>query len=41
MDQYNGGRGGCDRHYRMHDDAELAVIRVGRIGVQMRDLGYG
>jgi hypothetical protein len=25
----------------VHDDAQLAVIRVGLVGVQVRNLGYG
>ncbi len=28
-------------HHRVHDDAQLAVIGVGLVGVEVRDLGYG
>lgn len=41
MDQYDGGGGSRNRHHRMHDDTELAVIGVGGTGVQVRDLGHG
>jgi len=41
MHEDDGSGHGCDRHHRVHDDAQLAVIGVGGAGVQMRDLGYG
>jgi hypothetical protein len=42
--QLHENDGGCNRrdgHRRVHDDAKLAVIGVGRVGVQVRDLRKG
>jgi hypothetical protein len=38
LHQYNDNCGSRDGHHRVHDDAELAVIRVGIAGVQVRNL---
>ena len=35
------GRGSSDGHHRVHDDAQLAVIRVGLVGWRCVDLGNG
>lgn len=41
LHDHNHSRSCGYRHHRVHDDAQLAVIRVGLVGVQVRNLGYG
>ncbi|MDR3754096.1 MAG: hypothetical protein P4K93_09990 [Terracidiphilus sp.] len=41
MHDHDHGRSGNDGNHRVHDDAQLAVIGVGLVGVQVRNLGDG
>jgi hypothetical protein len=41
LHDYDGGRGGSNGHHRVHDNAELAVIGVRLVRVQVRDLSHG
>jgi hypothetical protein len=39
--EHDDGRGNRRGRHRVHDDAQLAVICIGLVGVQVRNLGYG
>ncbi len=41
LHDHNHSRGSGNGHHRVHDDAQLAVIGVGLVGMQVRDLGHG
>jgi len=41
LHDHNHRRGHRHGHHRVHHDAQLAVIGVGLVGVQVRNLGYG
>jgi len=41
LHDHNHSRSGGNGHHRMHDNAQLAVIRVGLVGMHVRNLGYG
>jgi len=39
--EHDDGSGDRSRRHRVHDDAQLAVIGVGLVGMDVRNLGYG
>jgi hypothetical protein len=41
LHQHDGSSNRRNRHHRVHDDAELAMIGVSRAGMKVRDLGDG
>jgi hypothetical protein len=41
LHNHNDGCCGRDGRHRVHNDAQLAVVRIGLVGVQVRNLGYG
>lgn len=41
LHDHDHGRGGRNGRQRVHDNAELAVIRIALVGVQVRNLGHG
>jgi hypothetical protein len=38
--KHNDGRSYRSGHHRVHDDAQLAVIGIGLVGVQVRNLSH-
>jgi len=41
LHDHNDGCGGRNGHHRMHHDAQLAMIGVGLVGMDVRNLGHG
>jgi hypothetical protein len=39
--KHDGGRRNGRGRHRVHDAAQLAVIRIGLVGMKVRNLGYG